>query len=159
MSDSQTDTESSARDPIADQLNLKTAHQAQAMDAIMMDRCLLRRDMRASQNKQYGLPQENLEDVCDEDDMGVQVGDNKTDNSVVHNHYHNETPTPTPDPCPPRPGKIPWWLIVLLVVPWIILAVWLAADGGGGSNQPVIWQLDIGSGDPPTPIETATSQE
>ena len=120
------------RDPIVDLAGLNTAQQAVSMEAIMADRCLLRRDMTAQQNKTYDaaeLPE------CSEDDMGVQVGDN--DNSkVVHNHYHNEQPTPT-DPVQPKP-RIPRWLIALLVVPWIVLAtallLWMIANeiGGGG---------------------------
>lgn len=125
---------------------LTEAHQAQAMEALMLDRCLLRRDMRLNQNKTYDL-ETDAESGCEED-MGVQVGDSQTDNSKVVNNYYSENPT---IPCPPK--RWPWWLVGLLVVPWVVLTtvlvVWLILNfGGGNSGQPILWRLDIDSENP-----------
>ena len=146
MSDT-TETQKDSNTPYLDmQAKLLAGQQAMAMDHLNLDRCLLRRDMTASQNMTYGFPKDKDIQTC-EDDMGVQVGDN--DNKVVHNHYHNEQPS-QPVPCPPT-RRIPWWLVVLLVVPWIILAI--ALVGWAVSRQPaeptpIVWELAIDSENP-----------
>ena len=113
--------------------------------------------MKASQNSQYGLPQEELPEC--EDDMGVQVGDN--DSRTVTNNYYNGNPDqPTPTP-PPTNGKIPPWLLVALILPWILLTSlligWLLNKYGGSTPDPnaIIWELDIDAENPePTPEPT-----
>ena len=146
MTETQDNSNGSSTPYLDMQAKLLSGQQAMAMNHLNLDRCLLRRDVVASQNKQYGLSQDNLPENC-EDDMGVQVGDN--DNSVVHNHYHNEQPS-QPTPCPPA-RRVPWWLVVLLVVPWIILAIALvgwAVSRPTADPTPILWQLDIASEDP-----------
>ena len=98
MTETQNNSNSSSTTPYLDmQAKLLSGQAAMAMNHLNLDRCLLRRDMVASQNQQYGLSQDNLPENCEDDDMGVQVGDNV--NEVVHNHYHNEQSS-QPVPCP-----------------------------------------------------------
>lgn len=179
-SDSQTRSDDSSLPPqveppgAEDQLQkwreqLLIGHQAMAMNHLNLDRCLLRRDLKARQNERYGLPQENLPECEDsapdgeEDDMGVRVGDNIITNT--HNHYTQCPPEPEcPDQptqpiiCPPERPKLPWWLISLLVLPWMLLAcglVWWLLNNWGddGSTRPIIgWQLDVGTDPSATPV-------
>ena len=125
-----------------------TIGNAAALDNIQRDRCLLRRQTRLVQNQQYKLGKEDKDraakEMCEEgdDDEGGDGMHVEIDRShkVIHNHNEGGHP---------KIGRFPWWLIVLLILPLILLVAiligWLLHDD---PRPPIGWQLDIDSQDP-----------